>query len=293
MKVAVVGLGAIGSSLALHLIRANHEVSVWNRSPEPVRRLVEQGAQSVTIAQAFQSDIVISVLFDDAAVRERLLDEALLREARSGILHICMSTISPALATELEAACNFHGIEYVAAPLFGRPEAAAKAQLQILVAGEEEAVGEAEPILRLFGQIWPMGDQPHHANLAKLAGNFLIGSAVEAMAECSGLLRANGADDAAFLDMMSKTLFSSPIYRSYAPSVADVTPLPALGLGIPMKDMGLLLCAARQADTDLAFAKVLLARLGAARDLGLGAEDWSSALGKLARTAGVPVDGAR
>ena len=128
-----------------------------------------------------------------------------------------------------------------------------------------------------------MGNQPRYANLGKLAGNFLIGCAVEAMAECSGLLSADGADDATFLDMMSKTLFSSPIYRSYAPSVADVTPLPALGLSIPLKDVSLLLSAARQSKVDLAFATALLERLTSARVLGFGADDWSTALGKLAR----------
>ena len=138
-------------------------------------------------------------------------------------------------------------------------------------------------ILRLFGETWPMGNEPRHANVAKLAGNFLIGCAVEAMAECSGLLRAHGADDAAFLDMMSKTLFASPIYRSYAPSVADVAPLPALGLSMPLKDVGLALLAAERCHVDLAYGRVLLERLTIGRAVGFGAEDWSTALGKLAR----------
>ncbi len=284
MEIAVVGLGAIGSSIALHLLRANHKVVVWNRSAGPVRRLVGEGArEAATVAEAFRSDVVISVLFDDEAVRERLLDNALLSEARPGLLHVCMSTISAELATELAAACKRHGISYVAAPLFGRPEAAAKAQLQILVAGEPEATQRADAILRLFGQIWPMGNEPRHAGVAKLAGNFLIGCAVEAMAECSGLLRAYGADDAAFLDMMSKTLFAAPIYRSYAPSVADVAPLPALGLSMPLKDIGLALLAAERCHVDLAYGRVLLERLTIGRAVGFGADDWSTALGKLAR----------
>jgi len=295
MQIAVVGLGAIGSSIALHLLRANHKVVVWNRSAEPVQRLVGEGAHAAaTVPEAFRSDVVISVLFDDTAVRERLLDDALLSEARPGMLHICMSTISPELATELDAACKRHGIGYVAAPLFGRPEAAAKAQLQILIAGEPEATQRADEILRLFGQTWPIGNKPRHANVAKLAGNFLIGCAVEAMAECSSLLCAYGADDAAFLDMMSKTLFASPIYRSYAPSVADVAPLPALGLSLPLKDVALALFAAERCHVDLAYGRVLLERLTIGRAVGFGGDDWSTALGKLARrpiavTASQPV----
>jgi 3-hydroxyisobutyrate dehydrogenase-like beta-hydroxyacid dehydrogenase len=284
MEIAVVGLGAIGSLLAMHLVKANHEVTVWNRSIAPVRHLAGEGARSAdTVADAFQSHIVISVLFDDAAVRERLLDETLLGNARHGLLHICMSTISPELATELEAACKSHGLRYVSAPLFGRPDAAAKAQLQILVAGETEAARQAHEILRLFGQTWPMGNEPRHANLAKLAGNFMMGCAIEAMAECSALLSANGADDAAFLDIMAKTLFSSPIYKSFAPSVASVAPLPASGLDIPLKDMDLALGAARRSNVELAFIGVLLERLNAAKASGLGADDWSAGLGKLAR----------
>jgi 3-hydroxyisobutyrate dehydrogenase-like beta-hydroxyacid dehydrogenase len=284
MEIAVVGLGAIGSLLATHLVRADHKVTVWNRSAGPARRLAGDGARSAdTVADAFQSDIVISVLFDDAAVRERLLDETTLSSARPGTLHICMSTISPELATELEAACKRHGLRYVSAPLFGRPDAAASAQLQILVAGETEAARQAHEILRLFGQTWPMGSEPRHANLAKLAGNFMMGCAIEAMAECSALLSANGADDAAFLDIMAKTLFSSSIYQSFAPSVAGVRPLPASGLDIPLKDIGLTVRAARRSNIELAFVGVLLERLSAARAAGFSADDWSAALGKLAR----------
>jgi 3-hydroxyisobutyrate dehydrogenase-like beta-hydroxyacid dehydrogenase len=284
MEISIVGLGAIGSLLALHLVKAKHTVIVWNRSADPVRRLAREGARPAgTIADAFQSDAVISVLFDDASVRERLLDDGLLCRARPGLLHICMSTISPALSSELDAVCRQHGIWYVAAPFFGRPDAAAMAQLQILVAGAPEAVRQAHEILRLFGQTWSMGSEPGHAHLAKLAGNVMMGCAIEAMAECSGLLSACGADDAVFLDIMAKTLFASPIYHAYAPSVAGVTPLPASGLDIPLKDMGLALAAARPGNVELAFVSVLLARLNAARASGHGADDWSAALGKLAR----------
>jgi 3-hydroxyisobutyrate dehydrogenase-like beta-hydroxyacid dehydrogenase len=284
MEIAVVGLGAIGSLLAVHLVKANHEVTVWNRSAGPVLRLAAEGARSAdTVADAFQSEVVISVLFDDGAVRERLLDKTLLSSARPGMLHICMSTISPELAIELEASYGRHGLRYVSAPPFGRPDAAARAQLQILVAGETDAARQAHEILRLFGQTWPMGNEPRHANLAKLAGNFMMGCAIEAMAECSALLSANGADDAAFFDIMANTLFSSPIYQSFAPSVASVRPLPASGLDIPLKDISLARGAARRSNVELAFIGVLLERLNAARASGFGADDWSAALGKLAR----------
>jgi 3-hydroxyisobutyrate dehydrogenase-like beta-hydroxyacid dehydrogenase len=284
MEVSVVGLGAIGSPLALHLIRADHHVTVWNRSAGPVQRLADEGARAAaTLADAFQCEAVISVLFDDAAVRERLLDDTLLYAARPGLLHICLSTISPALSAELDAACRRHGIRYVAAPVFGRPDAAARAQLEILVAGEPEAAQAADEILRLFGRTWPMGREPRDAHLAKLAGNFMMGCATEAMAECSGLLSACGADQAAFLDIMTKTLFAAPLYQSYGPSVAGVVPLPASGLAIPQKDMRLALAAAHQNNVDLAFLGVLLERLQAARAAGFGTDDWSAALGKLAR----------
>ena len=289
MEISVVGLGAIGSLLAMHLLNANHDVIVWNRSAGPVRRLASEGARpAATVEDAFQSDAVISVLFDDAAVRERLLDDALLSAARPGLLHICVSTISPALSVELDAACRQHGLRYVAAPVFGRPDAAARAELQILVAGEQDAVRQAREILGLFGQTWSLGVEPDHAHLAKLAGNFMMGCAIEAMAECAGLLSACGADHAVFLDIMARTLFASPIHQSYAPSVAGVLPLPASGLDIPLKDMGLWLAAAHQGNVELPFIGALLERLAAARTAGFGADDWSAALGKLARKAAGP-----
>ncbi len=283
MQIAVAGLGAIGSALGLHLVKAGHEVLVWNRSPGPAARLAGEGARPVaTVADAFQADIVITLLFDDEAVRERLLDETVLGAARRGILHICMSTISPELADELDDACKKHGIRYVSAPLFGRPDAAAKAQLNMVVAGEPDAVREAQEILRLFGQTWPMGDRPRVASLAKIAGNFMIGCAIEAMSESAAVLAANGADGAAFLDMMSKTLFSAPLYRAYAASVADVSPLTG-GLSLPLKDMTFALRAGDQSGLDLAFARVLVERLTAARDTGLAGADWSTALGRMAK----------
>jgi 3-hydroxyisobutyrate dehydrogenase-like beta-hydroxyacid dehydrogenase len=284
MEISVVGLGAIGSLLAMHLINANHEVIVWNRSVDPVHRLASSGARpAATMADAFQADAVISVLFDDAAVRERLLDEELLQGARPGLLHLCMSTISPALSAELDAACRRYRLRYVAAPVFGRPDAAARAQLQILVAGEPDAARQAREILGLFGQTWSMGETPHHAHLAKLAGNFMMGCTIEAMSECSGLLSACGADHAAFLDIMAKTLFASPILQSFASSVSGVLPLPASGLDIPLKDMGLWLAAARANGVRFAFIGALFERLAAAHALGFRADDWSAALGKLAR----------
>jgi 3-hydroxyisobutyrate dehydrogenase-like beta-hydroxyacid dehydrogenase len=275
----VIGLGQIGSRLAHHLLKAHHEISVWNRSPEPVDALVAAGARrSLSAAEAFQSDVVISVLFDDAAVREVLLAPTVLAGASDNALHICMSTISPDLGTLLNTAAKLHGFRYLSAPFFGRPDAAAAANLNILVAGDTKALSTAIPILSLFGKIWPIGGQPHHANLAKIAGNYMICCAVEAMSEAAALLTSVGADKAAFLEMMANSLFSAPIYRRYGPSVAGTSTLPNIGIAIAEKDVGLMNAAAKQTGVAAPFSAVLASQFAKVHEIGAHQKDISVAL---------------
>lgn len=279
MSVAVIGLGRIGSHLARHVLNGGHETSVWNRSIGPESPLLEAGAKAIRdTAEIFQADIVLSVLFDDLAVRTVLLDAETLNAARPGIVHIGMSTISPELAAELDAAARRHGFRYLSVPLFGRPEAAAAATLNMVAGGDAATLLEVEPVLALFGKVWPVGSEPGHANLAKIAGNFMIACAVETMAEAAITLAKAGAHQAAFLDMMSNSLFASPIYRTYSPSVAGTAPLPDLGIAIAQKDVGLMERAGYAMGLGLPFAQALVGQLQKVCDAGLAQRDVSVAL---------------
>ena len=289
MKVGVVGLGAMGKAIAHNLLKAGYQVTVWNRSPHPVEELVQAGAtRAADIREALQGDVVLSVLFDDVAVRTVFLESgALASAARTGLVHACLSTISIPLAQELAAEHERNGVGYVAAPVFGRPAAAAAASLNFVTAGTQAATGVVNPVLSALGRTWPVGVEPHHANLAKLAGNFLIGSAVEAMAEGAALLHANGANAPAFLSVMAETLFASPIYRLYAGACGGgPSPGARSGLALPLKDNGLLLEAARSAGAYLPLAELVRNRLQKAQGRGLGDHDWSEALATIATERG-------
>src|SRR6202035_2898979 len=183
MDIGFIGLGTMGSRICENLIKAGNRVRVWNRSRAAVDALGRLGAPPASTArEAFSGDAVFSMLADDAAVRAVI--EPLLDGAPKGLVHVNMATISVALARELAARHRDQGLEYVAAPVFGRPELAATGKLTIVVAGEPKAVARIERLLAVIGQrIWPLGAQPERANVVKLAGNFMLGAAVEAMAE--------------------------------------------------------------------------------------------------------------
>lgn len=279
MAVSIIGLGRIGSHLARHLLDGGHETLIWNRSQGPEVALVEAGAKLIADSkQIFHADVVISVLFDDAAVTSVLLDPAVLQASKPGIVHVCMATISPELASELHTAASDHGFRYLSVPLFGRPEAAAAAALDMVAAGDQAVLAEVRPVLELFGKVWPVGTQPGHANLAKIAGNFMIASAIETMAEAAMTLARVGADQSAFLDMMAHSLFASPIYRTYGPSVSGAAPLPDLGIAIAQKDVGHMHAAGAKMGMGLPFAQALLAQLQCVCERGLEHKDVSVAL---------------
>jgi 3-hydroxyisobutyrate dehydrogenase-like beta-hydroxyacid dehydrogenase len=192
MDIGFIGLGTMGSRICENLLKAGHKVRVWNRSRAPVDVLARLGAQPVSAArEAFSGDAVFSMLADDAAVRAVI--DPLLEGAPKGLVHVNMATISVSLARALGERHRVRGLAYVAAPVFGRPELAAAGKLTIVVAGEPSAVTRIEPLLAVIGQrTWPIGVQPERANIVKLAGNFMLGAAVEAMAEASAMAWRNG-----------------------------------------------------------------------------------------------------
>ena len=174
MKVGFIGLGHMGTGMAANLLRAGHEVTVYNRTPSRARALVEQGAHPATrVADACRGDAVITMLADDGAVEGVVFGEnGVIEVLGKGAIHVSMSTISVALSERLAAAHANAGQGFVAAPVFGRPEAAAAGKLFIVAAGAPDAVGACLPLFEAMGQkTFPVGDEPKAANLVKLSGN--------------------------------------------------------------------------------------------------------------------------
>ncbi len=279
MKVGFIGLGAMGSAMASNLQAAGHALTVWNRTPEATAPLVSLGAKAARTAdRAAQGEVLCSMLANDAAVREVFLDSGLLDAMDAGTVHVNHATISVALAEELAAEHEKRGLGYVAAPVFGRPDAAAAAQLNMLVAGKTTAVERVRPVLEaMAARLWPLGEAPRRANVAKIAGNFMLAAAIESMAEATALTRAHGVSAADFLDLMTQTLFAAPAYQGYGKLIAEQRFKPA-GFTLPLglKDVGLALAAGETARVPLPFAGVLRDSLLEALAGGDAELDWSA-----------------
>ena len=279
MKVGFIGLGAMGSAMASNLLAAGHTLTVWNRSVAATEPLASLGAKVARTAdRAAQGEVLCSMLANDQAVREVFLDGGLLDAMDRGTVHVNHATISVALAQQLVEEHAKRGLAYVAAPVFGRPDMAAAAKLNILVAGQSAAIERVRPLLEAMGsRLWPLGDAPERAFVAKIAGNFLLAAAIESMAEATALTRAHGVSAADFLEVMTNTLFAAPAYQGYGKLIAEQRFKPA-GFALPLglKDVELALTAGSAVRVPLPFAGVLRDSLLEALAAGDAELDWSA-----------------
>src|SRR5882724_7678298 len=197
MKVGFIGLGHMGAGMAANLLRAGHDVTVYNRTAGKVQALVERGARAAArVADACQGEAIVTMLADDGAVEGVVFGEkGVIGSLPEGALHVSMSTISVALSERLSAAHTKARQRFVAAPVFGRPEAAAAAKLFIVAAGARDALDACSPLFEALGQkTFSVGSKPQAANLVKLSGNFLIASVIEALGEAIALVSKAGVD---------------------------------------------------------------------------------------------------
>jgi 3-hydroxyisobutyrate dehydrogenase-like beta-hydroxyacid dehydrogenase len=289
MRIGFIGLGGMGTGMAANLIRAGHEVTVWNRSREKAAQLA--GAKIAnTPAEAASTGIVHTMLANDDALEAVTFGpEGIRAGLPKGGVHVSQSTISRALSERLAKAHADAGQQYVAAPVFGRPEAAAAAKLLIVVAGAEEAIERCRPALEALGRkVVVVGKDPWMANVFKLAGNFTIASALETIGEAYALLRKSGVDPALFHDVVNGELFQSPVYKGYGGIILEQRFEPAgFAAKLGLKDIRLALAAADTAETPMPLASVLHdAFLELVADGG-GSTDWSAIGGLAAKRAGL------
>ena len=290
MKVSMIGLGAMGAAMARNLLAKGVEVTVWNRSSAIVDALAAEGARpAADVDEAFAADIVLSMLAHDQAVRETLVDSGVLTRARKGLVHVNLATISTALAGELAALHAELGLGYVAAPVFGRPPVAQAGGLNVLAAGAADAVATAMPVLEMLAaKVWPLGEDPVRANALKLAGNFMIVSAIESMGEAVALGEAYGVPAPELLDMLTSTLFAAPIHKIYGAMIAErrYTP-PGFAAELGLKDVRLVLDAAEAKGLSMPQADLAEASL----EMLLDGEEKGLDLAALAEIARGRVDG--
>ena len=278
----------MGRAMAANLVEAGHQVRVWNRSRQPVEELTGKGAEGVADPREAFGEVLISMLADDAAVRSVILGSGMLNAARRGAIHVNMATISVALTEELTEEHRRRGLHYIAAPVFGRPEAAAARQLNIVAAGDRAALDRVQPLLDAMGQrTWRLGSEPREASAAKLAGNFLIAAAIECMGEAVVMAERYGVRPAALLEILSNTLFAAPVYRNYGKLIAERRYEPAgFRLELGLKDVRLALAAGETARTPMPVASLLRDHLLEAIALGDGERDWAALVEVARRHAG-------
>ncbi|MGP8165641.1 MAG: NAD(P)-dependent oxidoreductase [Steroidobacteraceae bacterium] len=244
MKIGFIGLGNMGASIAANLLRAGHTVTVWNRSANRARELLAAGAASAASPRAAASagDAVITMLADDAALEQVLSGpEGILQGLRPGALHISMSTISVATAEQVAALHGARSQRFLSAPVFGRPEAAAAAKLFVVAAGSSADFKTASALFPSISQrVFYVGEVPSAANLVKLCGNFMILATIEALGEAMALAQRGGVPKGQLLEVLTGTLFDSPVYRNYGTALVEDRFKPA-GFAAPLglKDMRL------------------------------------------------------
>jgi len=285
MRIGFIGLGNMGSAMAANLIRAGHDVTVYNRSRAKVGALAAEGATPAnSVAEACAGDIVMSMLSDDDAVAGVTFGDAgIVASLAAGAIHVSSSTVSVSLSEQMTAAHTQAGQRFVAAPVFGRPEAAQAANLFVVAAGEPDALRAVSAAFDAISQhAFVVSDEPKTANLVKLSGNFLITSVIESLGEAMALVGKAGVDKHQYLDILTATLFGAPIYKTYGALIAAEQFEPAgFAASLGQKDIRLVLAAAEELQVPMPVAGLirdrfltLLARGGA--DL-----DWS-AIGALA-----------
>jgi 3-hydroxyisobutyrate dehydrogenase-like beta-hydroxyacid dehydrogenase len=289
--VGVIGLGNMGTGIAGQLLNARFNVAVYNRTASAADPLVARGARrAATPADAVEpGGVVLTMVADDSALQAVTLGEGGLLGRLAGGVHISCSTVSAATARTLAERHAAAGCQYVSAPVFGRPDAAAAGKLWVLHSGLPAAKAQARPVLEAISQgIVDIGEAAEAASLGKIAGNFMIASAIETMSEAIALLRKSGVDPRIWHDLMARSLFACPIYANYGRFILDqaFSP-PGFRLTLGAKDVGLALAAGQDAKVPLPFASLLRDRFLSAIAQGRGDLDWTSIAVNVANDAGL------
>jgi 3-hydroxyisobutyrate dehydrogenase-like beta-hydroxyacid dehydrogenase len=279
MKIGFIGLGSLGAPTAQNLLDIGHELIVFNRTTSKVLPLVQKGAIAAESIEdlAKQCTIVCSLVSDDAALFS--ISESLLKHLQHGSIHISISTILPQTAKELADLHEKSGHQYLAAPVFGRPEAAKARKLNFVISGPEKLRRLAEPILKDAGAtgVWDFGENIAAANTVKLCGNFLIGSALEAIGESVALAKQSGIDPLQMWDMFGKTFLNTPLYQNYSQIILQQKFEPAaFTMKLGLKDINLVLQQAETVHQNMPLAQLLQQHMMQLVGEGKSHVDWSA-----------------
>jgi 3-hydroxyisobutyrate dehydrogenase-like beta-hydroxyacid dehydrogenase len=292
MRIAFIGLGSMGTPMARNLLKAGHAVTVYNRTRQKAEALQADGALIAdSPADAIRNtDVLITMLAEDHAVESIIFEPGnVIATLPKSAVHISMSTISVDLSIRMAEAHRDRGQHYVSATVLGRPDAAAAAKLFVMAAGEPAQIKRCQPLFNVLGQkTLIIGEDAPAANVVKLAVNFMLTAVIESMAEAFTLVRKHGLESNAFLDILTGTIFSAPVFQTYGEAVASDKFEP-VGFKLPLglKDNRLLLAAAEKAAAPMPLASLIHDRFISALAHGFGEMDWSAIARVSYRQAGL------
>jgi 3-hydroxyisobutyrate dehydrogenase-like beta-hydroxyacid dehydrogenase len=278
LKASFIGLGNMGSPMAFNLLKQGVELGVYNRSKEKTAPLVDAGAKLLNHpSDAFKhAPIVFSMVANDNALEE--ICDGLLENTSAGCIHVSLSTVAPATTHKLLLKHQEKDVQFIAAPVFGRPDAAAKHELWICMAGDEAAKKKALPLLNMLGKkIYDFGEKPEAASAVKLAGNFMILSVIEMLSEAFAFIQKSDVKPELLHTFLTETIFPSPVFLTYGKLIIQQKFSPAgFKLSLGSKDLNLFLNAAKSLHLSPPFAEELQKLLLTSIKQGKEDLDWSA-----------------
>ncbi len=296
MKVGFIGLGQMGRGMATRLLDAGHALTVYNRTASAAKPFAAKGATVANApAEALDAEVVVTMLADDAAIEAVWVTSRLAEQMPRDAAHLNMASVSLAMARRMSERHRTAGSDYVSAPVFGRPPAAAQGQLDIVAAGSDAAIARCKPLFDVLGrQTFIVGSEPYKANIVKIARNFLLATVIESLGEALALVRKSAVDPATFLDIITSTSFSAPAYKNYGRMIVDRNFEPAtFVLRLGLKDVELALEAGGDTQVPMPMAAAIREQHVAAVARGLGEKDWAALADYIAERAGLSPDPAQ
>lgn len=289
MKIGFIGLGQMGRGMAARLLECGHEAIAWNRTKGAAEALAQAGAKvAAHPEETLDSEVVITMLADDAAVEAVWLDSSLIHKVPKATVHLNMASVSLALAQRLVASHAAQGTQYVSAPVFGRPQAASSGQLDIIAAGPHEAIARCTPLFETLGKQWfELGQDATKANIVKIARNYLLGTIIESLGEAFALVGKSGVEPARFLEILTSTSLNSPAYKSYGRLIIEPPANPTFTLKLGLKDVELALEAGGDTGVPMPMAALMREQHVAAIARGYGDGDWAALGNYIAESAGL------
>jgi 3-hydroxyisobutyrate dehydrogenase-like beta-hydroxyacid dehydrogenase len=277
MNIGFIGLGQMGSGMVSRLIDSGHQLVVWNRTRAATDAAAAQGAVvAAAIEHTLAADVVISMLADDAAVEAIWISTGLYQKLPATTLHLNMASVSLRMGQRLDALHRQQGSPYVSAPVFGRPQVAARGELDIIAAGAPSAIARCEPLFKVLGRRWfNVAAEAPTANAVKVARNFLLAALIESLGEAFSLVEKAGVDPQVFFDIITSTNMNSPAHKNYGQLMLDNPDNPTFPLNLGLKDVELALQTAADLKVPLPTGELLRGQHLAAIAAGYGERDWA------------------